>query len=54
MGEAIPLTHFLRVVRGIMLKGSGMAEIWHNLWPLAVILAVVSAIALKRYQRTLD
>ena len=54
IGEAIPLTHFLRVVRGILLKGSGMAEIWHNLWPLALILAVVSLVALKRYQRTLD
>ena len=54
LGEAIPLTHFLRVVRGILLKGSGIHEIWHNLWPLAIVLAVVSAIALRRYQRTLD
>jgi ABC-2 type transport system permease protein len=54
LGEAIPLTHFLRVVRGIMLKGSGFAEISHNLWPLALILVAVAAIALKRYQRTLD
>jgi len=54
LGEAIPLTHFLRVVRGILLKGSGIQEIWHNLWPLAIVLAVVSAIALRRYQRTLD
>src|SRR4051812_49180894 len=54
LGEAIPLTHFLRIVRGILLKGSGFAEIWPSLWPLAIVLAVVSAIALKRYQRTLD
>ena len=54
LGEALPLTHFLRIVRGIMLKGSGLAEIWHSLWPLALIMAVVSAVALKRYQRTLD
>jgi ABC-2 type transport system permease protein len=54
LGEAIPLTHFLRVVRGILLKGSGIHEIWHNLWPLAIVLAVVSVIALRRYQRTLD
>ena len=54
LGEAIPLTHFLRVVRGIMLKGNGPAEIAPNVWPLAVILAVVSAIALRRYRRTLD
>ena len=54
IGEALPLTHFLRIVRGILLKGSTFAEIVPNVWPLAVILAVVSALALKRYQRTLD
>jgi len=54
IGEAIPLTHFLRIVRGIMLKGSDAAEIAPNVWPLALILLAVSALALKRYQRTLD
>ena len=54
LGEAFPLTHFLRIVRGIMLKGSGAAEIVPEVWPLAVILLVVSVAALKRYQRTLD
>jgi ABC-2 type transport system permease protein len=54
LGEIFPLTHFLRIVRGIMLKGSTAAEIAPNVWPLAVILLVVSAAALKRYQRTLD
>jgi ABC-2 type transport system permease protein len=54
VGEAIPLTHFLRIVRGILLKGSGLADVAGEIWPLAVILLVVSAAALKRYQRTLD
>jgi ABC-2 type transport system permease protein len=54
LGEIFPLTHFLRIVRGIMLKGSTAAEIAPSVWPLAVILLVVSAAALKRYQRTLD
>ena len=54
LGEVFPLTHFLRIVRGIMLKGTGLAEIAPNIWPLAAILLVVSAVALKRYQRTLD
>ncbi len=54
LGEVFPLTHFLRIVRGILLKGTGMAEIAPHVWPLALILLVVSAIALKRYQRTLD
>jgi ABC-2 type transport system permease protein len=54
LGEALPLTHFLRVVRGVMLKGSGVAEVAPHGWPLAVILLLVSALALARYQRTLD
>jgi ABC-2 type transport system permease protein len=54
IGEALPLTHFLRIVRGILLKGSGWSEIWPNIWPLLIFLAVVTAIALNRYRRTLD
>jgi ABC-2 type transport system permease protein len=54
LGEVFPLTHFLRIVRGILLKGTTLAEITPNIWPLALILLVVSVAALKRYQRTLD
>jgi ABC-2 type transport system permease protein len=54
LGEALPLTHFLRIVRGILLKGSGTADIAPNVWPLAAILLVVATVALLRYRRTLD
>ncbi len=54
LGEAFPLTHFLRIVRGIMLKGSSLGEVSDHIWPLVLILVVVTAAALKRYQRTLD
>lgn len=54
IGEAVPITHFLRIVRAIMLKGADAAGIAPHVWPLALILLVVSAAALKRYQRTLD
>jgi ABC-2 type transport system permease protein len=54
VGEAIPLTHFLRVVRGIMLKGAAFPEVWPNVWPLALAWVVLAAIALLRYRRTLD
>jgi ABC-2 type transport system permease protein len=54
LGEALPLTHFLRIVRGILLKGSAWVEIAPHVWPLALMLVLVSAFALKRYRRTLD
>jgi len=54
IGEALPLTHFLRIVRGILLKGTGWAEAWPSLWPILLFLTVVAAIALRRYRQTLD
>jgi ABC-2 type transport system permease protein len=54
IGEILPLTHFLRVVRGILLKGSGLQEIYPNLWPIAVFLVVALFIGLKRFRQTLD
>jgi ABC-2 type transport system permease protein len=54
LGELLPLTHFLRIVRGILLKGNGVTEILPNLWPIAVFLLITSAIALNRYRQTLD
>ena len=54
IGEVLPLTHFLRILRGILLKGSGAAEIAPNLWPIALFLVVMAGIALKRYRETLD
>jgi ABC-2 type transport system permease protein len=54
IGEVLPATHFLRIVRGILLKGNGAAEIWPNLWPLILFMFVVGSIALARFRRTLD
>src|SRR6202142_3249910 len=54
IGSGLPLTHFLRIVRGIMLKGNGWAETWPNVWPLLVFMGVVLTIGFKRYRRTLD
>lgn len=54
IGEVLPLTHFLRLVRGIMLKGNGVVEAWANLWPLLVFMLVVILLGLQRFKRTLD
>ncbi len=54
IGEALPLTHFLRIVRGIMLKGNTLAELLPELWALLAFTAAVSAVAMLRYRQTLD
>ncbi len=54
IGEVLPLTHFLRIVRGILLKGNGWHEIAPNLWPILLFMLAAGALALKRYRQTLD
>ncbi|MGE5505046.1 MAG: ABC transporter permease [Actinomycetota bacterium] len=54
LGEVLPLTHFLRVVRGIMLKGNGPAEIAGEVGAMALILVVATFVAVRRYKETLD
>ena len=54
IGELFPLTHFLRIVRGLLLKGNGLREITPDLWPLLLFLLVAGGIALRRYRQTLD
>lgn len=54
IGEALPLTHFLRIVRGIMLKGNGPSEVAPDLWPILVFVVVATVVALTRYRKTLD
>jgi ABC-2 type transport system permease protein len=54
IGEVLPNTHFMRIVRGIMLKGSTLPELMGDIWPLLAFMVVVMGIALLRYRRTLD
>lgn len=54
LGELLPLTHFLRAVRAIMLKGAQAPDIAGSVWPMALFLLVAGALALKRYRQTLD
>ena len=54
LGEAIPVTHFLRVVRGALLKGQGLGDMWRELAALTAFVCVVTALAMARYRRTLD
>ena len=54
LGTAIPATHFLRVVRKVMLKGAGLPEISSDMLAMGIIMAVIVTIALLRYRQTLD
>jgi ABC-2 type transport system permease protein len=54
IGTCLPNTHFIRIVRGVLLKGNGFAEIAGEMWPLLLFFAVAMAIGGKRYRQTLD
>jgi ABC-2 type transport system permease protein len=54
IGEALPLTHFLRIVRGILLKGNDLATVSRELWQIGLFAVVMMAVGIKRYRQTLD
>ena len=54
IGEILPITHFLRIARGVMLKGIGFADLGRELWPIALFAIIALSIGVKRYRQTLD
>ncbi len=54
IGQCLPITHALRIVRGILLKGNGFSDIWPDIWPMMLFVLVVGAAAVRLYRRTLD
>jgi len=54
IGSCLPNTHFLRIVRAVLLKGNGLAEIAPELWPLLAFLVVAMTVGVTRYRQTLD
>ena len=54
IGNALPLTYFLRLVRGIFLKGSTLPTLWPDIWPLILFAFLLMTIAVTFYRRTLD
>ncbi|MGC1275238.1 MAG: ABC transporter permease [Planctomycetaceae bacterium] len=54
IGEVLPLTHFLRIIRGVMLKGNDLEATAPELWPIALFAAVALVVAAVRYRQTLD
>jgi len=54
LGSLLPLTHFLLLVRGIMLKGNTLIDLWPQIWPILLFMLIVIGIGLRFYKRTLD
>jgi ABC-2 type transport system permease protein len=54
IGEVLPATYFMRLVRGILLKGNDWADLWPNIWPMMVFTVVVMTFAVIFYRKTLD
>ncbi len=54
LGNMLPLTHFLIIVRGILLKGAGLLDVWREIIPILGFMVVVMLVGVKRYRQTLD
>jgi ABC-2 type transport system permease protein len=52
--EVLPLTHFLRLVRAIMLRGAAVADVWSSLAALGVFIVVMLVVAVSRVHKSLD
>ena len=54
LAEVLPLTHFLRLIRGVMLRGAGLSELWPDVLALLAFTAVMMALAIARFRKRLD
>jgi ABC-2 type transport system permease protein len=54
IGEVLPLTHFLRIVRGVLLKGNAIADVLPETWPILAFMTAVMLIGLRSFRSTLD
>jgi ABC-2 type transport system permease protein len=54
IGNLLPMTYFIRLVRGVLLKGNRWPDLWPDVWPLLAFTGVVMTVALAFYRKTLD
>ncbi|HET8678857.1 MAG TPA: ABC transporter permease, partial [bacterium] len=54
IGLALPLTYYVNVVRGIVIKGVGFAFLWRQIVPLVVLALIVFGLAISRFQKKID
>jgi len=53
IGYAIPMTYFLKILRGVLLKGAGWKELWMHIWPLGVFGATMIGLSIRKFRKTL-
>jgi ABC-2 type transport system permease protein len=54
LSELIPLTHFLRIARGVLLRGATLGQLWPEVWPLLAIFALLMTLSVLRFRKRLD
>jgi len=54
VGNVFPMTHALRIIRGVVLKGITAGDIWVDTWPMLVFTVFIGFVAMKRYRETID
>ena len=54
IAEVFPLTHFVRIIRGILLRGAPISEVRGEIWPLLAFLAVAMTASIVRFRKRLD
>ena len=54
LAEMLPLTHFLRLIRGVMLRGADLAELWPDVTALAAFTVVMMTVAILKFRKRLD
>lgn len=52
--QVLPLTHFVRLIRGVMLRGADLVDLWREVAVLAVFTAVMMTLAVRRFRKRLD
>ena len=54
LGYLIPLTYFVKIIRGIVLKGVGLFDLWDQVLPLAAMAVIIMFLSIKRFHKRLS
>jgi ABC-2 type transport system permease protein len=54
IASVLPLTHYLRIARGVILRGATLPELWGSIWPLLLLFSVFLTLSIARFRKRLD